>query len=778
MLVASRYRSWIYLFSFLIFSQSQLTQADEAKQAVIDEYFIVLKHKPAEPGEVQYQKNKQSLNSLQAELVKGNAKILDSFMHAFVGLHVRMPFSELSQIMNNNDVAFVERNAEVKLFEQELAVRSWGLDRVDQRDLPLDQNYKTPYLGEAVHSYIIDTGIRSTHQEFVGRIGKGFSALENDASTEDCNGHGTHVVATVAGATAGVALQTIVHPVRVFSCSGGSSWNTIIKAIDWVIANHKKPANINMSLGGGANQAIDTAVENAVKAGVSVVVAAGNSNADACQSSPARAPSAITVAASSNNDRRASFSNWGACVDLFAPGQNIVSAAHTGDDQYRSLSGTSMASPHVAGAVSLVQGVYPQWGANKIVEILLGSATAEKIQDAKESPNLLLYVNDLGGVPTVDAGKDLILRLPVVRAVLKGIAKDNDGYIVETTWTQVSGPGLELKPVSFAWQQNLILSGLVAGEYVFRFTAKDDAGLTASDEVRVLVSAENIPPVANAGDNRKINLGMSISVSGQKSFDPDGDIETYKWSQKSGPQEAQIKNADKVKALITDLVPGHYVFSLIVTDNEGASSEDSFNVHVNQAPVVEAGDDQIIKLPKSSVILSGEASDPDGDSLMFWWKQETGPSQALIKSSKQKQTAVENLQEGTYVFRFTVKDQMNTKSSDTVKITVVNENSPPVVSAGEDIVIRYPQNSVTLKGSCEDSDGTCVSLAWEYKKNQAFHLRDTQLAGTGSELFLSDLEVGFYTFVLWGTDNKGASSFDEVRVTVQAANANELMSGF
>ena len=219
--------------------------------------------------------------------------------------------------------------------------------------------------GDGVHVYIVDTGIRSTHDEFRYPLGKGFSALKDDASTTDCNGHGTHVAGTVVGLNVGVASESILHPVRVFGCSGGSSWDIIIRGLEWIIANHEKPSVINMSLGGGGNKAIDLAVQNAVKAGITVVVAAGNSNKDSCSFSPAREPSAITVAASSRDDVRASFSNFGPCVDLIAPGVRIHSADHRGDSRYRDLSGTSMASPHVAGGAALVLGLHPRWSPKK-----------------------------------------------------------------------------------------------------------------------------------------------------------------------------------------------------------------------------------------------------------------------------------------------------------------------------------------------------------------------------------------------------------------------------
>ena len=200
---------------------------------------------------------------------------------------------------------------------------------------------------------MIDTGIRASHQEFAGRIGNGFTAITDGQGTNDCNGHGTHVAGTTGGTTYGVAKQVTLHPVRVLSCSGSGSNSGVIAGVDWVTANHVKPAVANMSLGGGVSTALDNAVQNSIAAGVSYAVAAGNSNANACNYSPARAANAVTVGSTTSSDARSSFSNFGTCVDLFAPGSSITSAWYTSNTATNTISGTSMASPHVAGALAL-----------------------------------------------------------------------------------------------------------------------------------------------------------------------------------------------------------------------------------------------------------------------------------------------------------------------------------------------------------------------------------------------------------------------------------------
>ncbi|HET9530168.1 MAG TPA: S8 family peptidase, partial [Blastocatellia bacterium] len=233
----------------------------------------------------------------------------------------------------------------------------WGLDRIDQRDRPLSATYTYTRNGAGVNVYIIDTGIRRTHTQFGGRAVIGFDAINDGRNTSDCNGHGTHVAGTVGGSTFGVAKGVRLFAVRVLNCSGSGSTSGVVAGVNWVTSNHIKPAVANMSLGGGASSSIDTAVNNSINAGVTYAVAAGNSNQNAANFSPARVSAAITVGSSTINDARSSFSNFGSVVDIFAPGSSIQSAWWTSDTATATLSGTSMASPHVAGvAARILQG--------------------------------------------------------------------------------------------------------------------------------------------------------------------------------------------------------------------------------------------------------------------------------------------------------------------------------------------------------------------------------------------------------------------------------------
>ncbi|MEQ1788485.1 MAG: S8 family peptidase [Acidimicrobiales bacterium] len=273
------------------------------------------------------------------------------FTRAINGAVITLPLPAVAQLLAVPGVVSVEPNGRIRASGTQ-PNPPWGLDRTDQRNRPLNNSYTYATTGAGVRAYVIDTGIRTTHATFGGRAVSGFDAVDGGAA-DDCNGHGTHVAGSIGGATYGVAKAVTLIAVRVLDCGGGGTNAGVIRGIEWVIGNHTtQPAVANMSLGGSASTAIDTAIRNLVADKVTVVVAAGNEAADACTKSPARVTEAITVAASDQNDVMASFSNGGPCVDLFAPGVGVLSAWHTSNSATNTLSGTSMASPHVAGAAA------------------------------------------------------------------------------------------------------------------------------------------------------------------------------------------------------------------------------------------------------------------------------------------------------------------------------------------------------------------------------------------------------------------------------------------
>ncbi|WP_244292776.1 S8 family serine peptidase [[Micrococcus luteus] ATCC 49442] len=316
-----------------------------------------------------------------------------SFSHALRGAVVTATAAQAAALSRAADVASVEVDAPVTVSESQQPA-PWGLDRSDQRALPLSGSYSWTAAGAGVSAYVVDTGVLASHAQFSGRITAGWSAVADGRGSGDCNGHGTHVAGTVAGSTYGVAKGATIVPVRVLDCTGSGYNSDVVAGLDWIVAHHAAgiPAVANLSVGGPASPAVDAALQAVINDGVTALVAAGNSAADACGSSPARLPAAVTVAASDSADRQASFSNFGSCVDLYAPGVGIVSAAYTSTTATASMSGTSMATPHVAGAAAVLLSHSPGLTPAQVASALASNATAGVISGAAAgTPNRLLY---------------------------------------------------------------------------------------------------------------------------------------------------------------------------------------------------------------------------------------------------------------------------------------------------------------------------------------------------------------------------------------------------
>ena len=351
-------------------------------QAIQDAYIVVLR------------------DGADPRAVAAAAGVAPKFVYSVIsGFAGTMTAAQVSGLQRNPQVAYIEPDQVVTAVTDQLNA-TWGLDRINQRDLPLDGKYSYTYTGDGVRAYIIDTGIDAAHSQFLRSDGTSraqnvYNAISGETSS-DCNGHGTHVAGTVGAKTYGVAKLSLLRGVKVLSCSGSGSSSGVLAGIDWVRVNHVKPAVANMSLGGGFSQAENDAVVNLSNAGVFVAVAAGNENQDACNVSPASAgygTAVTTVNASDRTDTRASFSNYGKCTDIYAPGVGITSAwIGSGSTETNTISGTSMASPHVAGVSALVKHRYGDVSSASVWSYISGAASSGKIKsNPTGTPNLLLY---------------------------------------------------------------------------------------------------------------------------------------------------------------------------------------------------------------------------------------------------------------------------------------------------------------------------------------------------------------------------------------------------
>ncbi len=332
---------------------------------------------------------------------KGNSHALASRFGAkverdytsFGGFNVKLTEKQAKRLAADPSVDFVEADQVVRTQATQTNPPSWGLDRIDQRDLPLNSSYSYTSTGAGVTAYVIDTGVRISHSTFGGRASNGRDFVDNDAVAQDGNGHGTHVAGTIAGSQYGVAKAARVVAVRVLDNNGSGTLAGVAAGIDWVGNNAVKPAVANLSLGGGANATLDTAVRNAVAKGVTFAVAAGNSNANASGFSPARVTEAITVGSTDRNDARSSFSNYGSVLDIFAPGRDITSSWHTSDSATSTISGTSMATPHVAGAAARYLSTNSGATPAQVASYLVAQSTPSKVTNpGSGSPNRLLYL--------------------------------------------------------------------------------------------------------------------------------------------------------------------------------------------------------------------------------------------------------------------------------------------------------------------------------------------------------------------------------------------------
>jgi subtilisin family serine protease len=441
--------------------------AAPAGQAVPDEYIVVFKDNVSAPA------------SEAGDIVlRDGGRLKYTYSSALKGFTAQLSPTTIQALRSNSKVARIEQNQRVHLETTQLNPANFGLDRIDQRNLPLSNSYTFNRTGAGVHFYGIDTGINLTHVDLNGRVGVGFDAVTPGGNANDCNGHGTHTATTAAGTSFGVAKGAIVHPVRVLDCTGSGTVAGVIAGVDFVTQNHVNPAVANMSLGGGISTALDQAVTASIASGVVYAIAAGNNSGNACNTSPARVPAALTVAASTRTDARASFSNFGTCVDLFAPGVGITAGWIGSNTATMTISGTSMATPHVAGVALLLREANPTATPAQVASLITSNATAGKITSAGTgTPNKLLFMGFITG-PGAGANQPPTAKFTAScganhTCTFDASGSTDDVGVVGFQWKRPSGAIIgNTKVITFAFG--------TGGSKTITLTVTDGSGLTGT----------------------------------------------------------------------------------------------------------------------------------------------------------------------------------------------------------------------------------------------------------------------------------------------------------
>ena len=406
---------------------AELLSVDRSK-AIAEKYIVVFKTPSVLNTKIDDAIEKFASTQASSLSSAYHVDVVQEFGGVLNGVLVNASDDQVQEMLNDPNIDYIEQD-QIMSIDPLVSTNGnqgnaiWGLDRVDQVQLPLNSIYHYDFDGSGVTAYVIDTGVNVSHNEFGNRASHGYDFIDNDSDATDCNGHGTHVAGTIGGSEYGIAKNVNVVGIRVLGCNGSGSNSGVIAGINWVKNNASGPSVANMSLGGGASQATDQAVNNAVAAGVSFVVAAGNDNRNACNYSPARAASAITVGSTTSRDKRSGFSNYGNCLDIYAPGSGIKSAWYNSNSATKTISGTSMASPHVAGAVALYLDENPSLSPYQIDNLLSQRSSKNKLSDVKSgSPNELLYTLQ-GDVVEPPAGEDLVNGESIMVSGAKGSTK-------------------------------------------------------------------------------------------------------------------------------------------------------------------------------------------------------------------------------------------------------------------------------------------------------------------------------------------------------------------
>jgi subtilisin family serine protease len=566
--------------------------AGGAHDVIEGHYIVLLSEQPA----ARNMAAEAALESVTADLSRQpGARVNRTYRHALSGFAAELTDEQVEALRRDPRVLSVERDSYVYpgsgVEVQEYPI--WNLDRIDQRGSMLDYAYAYTATGEGVTAYVIDSGIRYSHAEFSGRASLGYDFVleENPENTdphqgpgEDCMGHGTHVAGTLGGRTHGVAKSVDLVSVRVFGCSGGAWRSTVLAAVDWVTANAVLPAVANMSLG-GLKDGLDIyriAIQNANAAGVNHVVSAGNANTDACEYEPARTPEAITVGASTLGDNRASFSNYGDCVDLYAPGSMISSASHLDDTGFRGMQGTSMAAPHVAGVVALYLQAYPNALPAEVHSAIVANATPEAVSSVPSGTNAL--VHSLWGSVDFTPPPPPPLNLAATGA------REQGNQIVYLTWDVTGDPHVRITrngsviihshPNSGSYRDNTGVKG-THGTHVHQVCK---VHYVCSEFVTTVFGdggGDDPPPPSGDGPTASFSYRCQNSATCQftDTSTPGGSaIGGWLWTSSNG-QSATTQNT-----AFTFTAAGSYTVMLRITDANGRSDDTSAAVNCRTHP--------------------------------------------------------------------------------------------------------------------------------------------------------------------------------------------------
>ena len=521
----------------------------------------------------------------EAEVVKSGGRTEKRFTHAINALSVRVKHSEVARLRNNPKVLFVELDQPVYALDTQNPSPSWGLDRLDQRTLPLDSVFTAADKGVGVDAYIVDTGILSTHTDFAGRMSTGYSAISDVNGTNDCNGHGTHVAGTTAGTTYGIAKSATLIPVRVLDCTGSGTFSGVIAGLDWIVGHHVagKPAVANMSLGGGASSSVDLAVQNVISDGVVMAVAAGNDGLNACNYSPARAANAITVGSTTSTDARSSFSNIGTCVDIFAPGSGITSAWIGSTTATNTISGTSMATPHVAGVAAVLFGRYPTSTPAQIATMLRNSATPNIVASAGTgSPNYLLYLDPVGGAivaptPVAPSAPTGITITPSSGSLSVGFTAGAAGTSPITSYQYSLDGGSWLPRQTGTTASPIVITGLTNGTTYLvsiRAISLDGTGAASVPVSTTIPSGPAAPTIgtATANASRTATVRWTLGANGGSAITSHV-VTAYLNGSGTVARSVTVTGATAVSATVTGLTAGgSYTFKVQARNAFGNSA--------------------------------------------------------------------------------------------------------------------------------------------------------------------------------------------------------------